>query len=281
MVKIIKKLMIMHLFAILFFFYPAGAFSTDFSFEQEFTVFKVKSETKSPTPSDRSRTTIGIGEEVNLSTDPATTVSWSVTGGGSVSETSGSSTKFTASKSPSNSTIRASVSSKVIELQFSIIAPDGMTSTIGSEPSLGTSGPPNRLIGAKTIYDCFVTPATVSFYNIELRENIPSHTWTWPDGTVQNYGPKYVNWSVSYDNKTTDSVSTGLIPITQMWNGTTYVSFTSVTKVPEEYKNETSTWTIWLGGETHNNEFRGSDQKARVSLNATNNVFGTWQGPWQ
>lgn len=42
MVKIIKNLMIIKLFAILFFFYPGGAFSTDFSFEQEFTVYKVE-----------------------------------------------------------------------------------------------------------------------------------------------------------------------------------------------------------------------------------------------
>lgn len=279
--KIIKNLMIIKLFAILFFFYPEGAFSTDFSFEQEFTVFKVKSETVSPTPSDRSRTTIGIGEEVNLSTDPATTVSWSVTGGGSVSQTSGSSTKFTASKSPSNSTISVTVDSKVIEIPFIIIVPDGIKSTANSNPGVGTPGPPNNMIGAKTVFNCVVQPTSVSFYNADFQENIPVDNWTWPNGTQSSSGPKIVTWSVRYDNKTTDSVSFRGYSISLIWDGTNYVSYGHTIRVPEEYKNELGKWIEWLGSETHYKEVRGSDQKSRVSLNATNNEPGTWQGPWQ
>jgi len=276
--KTTKKLIMIKLFVAIFIFNPANVFSTDFPFNQTFTVFKVKSETVSPTPSDRSRTTIGIGEEVNLSTDPATTVSWSVTGGGSVSQTSGSSTKFTASKSPSNSTIRASVGSKVIELQFTVIAPTSITSTKRADIGHGAVGPPNNHIGSYTTYDITVNLTTVSFFWVELRENIPSHNWTWPNGDSGGMSAQTPTWNVSFANYTIDNISSGPYPIGKIHNGSNYVSFNYNVNWREEYKNEAGIWTEFVSNESTLTEYRGTDQKSRQThMGAT----GGWQGPWQ
>jgi hypothetical protein len=156
-----------------------------------------------------------------------------------------------------------------------------MTATVGSEPSLGTVGPPNNQIGSKTIFDCVVKPATVSFYKAEFRENIPLDTWTWPDGTAGSNGPKVVPWSVGQDNKTTDNVTSALRPIGRISNGRAFVDFGYTIRVPEDYKDESGSWVTWLANEEHYKEFRKLDQKGRSTLKATNNVSGNWQGPWQ
>lgn len=247
-------------------------------FEKEFTVFKVKSETVATTPSNLSRTTLGIGEEVNLSTDPATTVSWSVIGGGSVSQTSGSSTKFTASKSPSNPTIRVSVGSKVIELQFTVIAPISITSTKRADIGHGAVGPPNNYIGSYTTYDITVNLTTVSFYGVDLRENIPTHSWTWPDGTTGGIPRRFVSWSVGFANDTIDHISSGPYPINQIYKGTSYVSFDYQTNWSEDYENQAGGWIQFVANENRLTEYRGPDQKSRQTHMG---APGGWQGPWQ
>jgi hypothetical protein len=241
---------------------------------------KITSETVATTPADRARTKIGIGEEIVCSTDPSTNVNWSVTGGGAIAPASGTSTTFTASKSPSKPTVKATSGATPATIAFDVVPPDGMTVKASSNPGNGTPGPPNNRIGFKTIFDCLVKPDDVSFYRVEFQENIPKDTWKWPDGTDDSNGPKQVPWSVRQDNKTTDNVTSALRPIRRINDGSKDVDFGYTIRVPEDYKNEAGTWVTWLANEEHYKEFAGATQKGRGTLKATNNDSGTWQGPW-
>ena len=243
------------------------------------SVIKVGTETIATTPSDRTRTKIGIGEEVVCSIAPSMSVNWSVTGGGTVSVATGASTTFTASKSPSSSTVHAQIAGADCTVTFMVVAPDGMMTSLVSDGNLGSLGMNN--IGAKSFFNCYVLPNDVSFYNVEFRENIPGETYTWPDGTGGRRPSAIVHWSVGFDNKTTDIVSSGLAPVARIFDGTNYVDFTFGVRVPEEYKNEAGTWVEWLPDENHPRNYRGSDRKARVKLEASNTAIGGWMGPWQ
>ncbi len=203
------------------------------------TVIKVETETVATTPADRTRTKIGIGEEVVCSIVPSMSVNCSVTGGGTVSPTTGNSTTFTASKSPSSSTVHAQIARADCTVTFMVVAPDGMTTSLASDGNLGSLGTNN--IGAKSFFDCYVLPNDVSFYNVEFRENIPGEAYTWPDGTGGSRLSAIVPWGVAFDNKTTDTVSSGLDPVARIFDGTNYVDFTYGVCVPEEYKNEAGT----------------------------------------
>lgn len=245
------------------------------------TAFKIKSETVSPIPANRDRTTLGIGEEVICSTEPSVSVDWRVNGGGRVSPTSGTSTTFTASKSPSMSIVHAELGTNDCTLVFRVVAPNGMNAVLKQDLTPGVPGPPNDRIGAASRFTCTVLRTSVSFYAAEFQENIPTNTWTWPDGTQESNPAHTVAWSVGYDNRATDGISDSLRPIGRIHDGSSYVNFNYIINVPEEYKNENNQWILWLPYETHPREFRGSDQKARVILNATNSANGGWMGPWQ
>jgi hypothetical protein len=244
-------------------------------------ISKVTSQTVATSPAKRGRTKLGIGEEVVCSTQPATPATWSVVGGGAVAPAAGNSTTFTASKSPSKSTVKATAGGKDVAIDFEVIAPDGLTAKVSSNVGLGTPGPPNNQVGFETIFDCIVTPSTVSFYNVAFRENIPKNDWTWPDGTADSKGPKVVPWNVGFDNKTTDDVSRGPDPVAVLSKGGKPVDFALTIKVPEDFQNEAGTWVSWLPDEEHLKEYAGATLKARGTLKATNSASGSWQGPWK
>lgn len=245
---------------------------------RKISIIEVESETVSTIPADRDRTTLGIGERVTLSTNPSMSVTWSVTGGGSVMPTTASSTMFTASHSPSTSTVQATIGSPACTKVFTVIAPSSITSTKKTDVGHGTAGPPNNQIGAYTIYDITVNPKTVSFTWAELRENIPSHSWTWPNGAAGGISAQTVEWNVGYANDTTDDISSGPYPIGRIHNGTDFVNFDYEAEWKEEYKNEAGTWTEFVAKEDRLTEYRGSDQKCRQTHMG---APGGWQGPWQ
>jgi hypothetical protein len=231
--------------------------------------------------SNNARTTIGLGEVVYISTDPAISVTWSVTGGGNVSPVSGTSTTFTSPKTPTTCTVHASIGNTSSTKSFSVLARSGISVTLGSDSPLGDAGPPNNYIGARSLFDCTVLPTTVSFFYLSFRENIPGDSWTWPDSSAGSRGAEIVPWGVGCDNKTTDTVNSTLFGIGRIFNGSSYVDFGYSIRVPEEYQNGSGSWVSWLPGETHPREYRGSDQKARVTINATNSANGSWQGPYK
>jgi hypothetical protein len=243
-------------------------------------VLQINTETVATTPANRSRTTIGIGEEVNISIVPSTvSVSWSATGGGNVSPGTGNSATFTASKNPTTSVIHAQIAGADITVPFNVVAPNGMRTSLAGDGSLGSSGTNN--IGANSRFDCYVLPDYVSFYNIEFQENIPGEAFTWPDGTAGSRPPAIVPWSVGFDNRTSDNVSSGLNPAARIFDGTNYVNFEYGVRVPEEYKNEAGNWIPFLSNENHPRNYRGADLQARTKLEASNTAIGGWMGPWQ
>ena len=243
-------------------------------------VLKIETQTVAATPSDRTRKIIGIGEEVNCSIRPAS-VGSAIWSGGAFTSPTGTSTTFNASKSPSTPTIKATVGGKDCTVALTVVAPSGLTVSFSSDGSPGTAGPPNNNIAALSVFDFTITPTTVSFYNIELRENIPGETWTWPDGTSGARASAIVNYTVGQDNKGADTVGDSLKPISRINNGSSYVNFNYIVRVPEEYKNQSGVWMSWLSTETHPRDFRGSDQKSKVSLVGSNTAQGGWMGPWQ
>ena len=242
------------------------------------STLKIKSETVSPKPTNRARTKLGVGEQVKCVVDPAATATWSVSGGGSVSPASATTTIFTASKSPSAPTVKAVVGSNSATISFSVIAPGSITSTRQSDPGLPPAGPPNNKIGAYTIFDIIVNPTTVSFFNVRLRENIKKHAWTWPDGTGGGIASQIPRWSVGFGNDTADNIRSGPYPIRRLHDGAKFVDFDYKVKWKEEYENQSGTWVEWVAKEDTLTEYKGANQKARQTHMG---APGKWQGPWQ
>jgi hypothetical protein len=243
------------------------------------TAVELDSLTFAETPDDRERTTLGMGEPVMCYLAPPINAQWSLVGPGDL-EPQGTMAVFTASQSPSQSSVHALVGSVDLVLNFNVIPPNGMTVSLSSNLGLGTPGPPNDSVGAASCFLCVVAPTTVSFCWAQFRENIPETGWTWPDRTPETFGPETNTWDVTESNRTLDVVSSSLHPIGRLWDGFAYVPFTFTVPVPEEYLNEDEQWVQWLS-ETGPNEYRGTDQKARVGIIATNTAYGSWQGPWQ
>jgi hypothetical protein len=132
--------------------------------------FVLKHKTVATKPSDRLRTTVGIGEEVDIWTDPATSVTWSIVGDdgkkGKLSTTSGDKTQYTAHDRAVTVTIEAkspdctqTIAFTVKELDTSTIKKLSDTSTLTTtHVQVGFGGAP------------YGQPTDVSFYNVDTRE---------------------------------------------------------------------------------------------------------------
>jgi hypothetical protein len=243
--------------------------------------FKIISETVAAVPANRARHTVGIGEDVTVKTDPATAVAWSVTGKGAVAPAAGNTTTFTAAQSPSKPVVHAKAGAEEHTIAFNVVAPIGMTSKVKSNtgPPGGTKGPPNNQISARTIFDCTVIPTSVSFDNAQFRENIPKVSFKWPDGTADGRIAEIVPWTTT-NNKTTDTIYDPPVPITRLDKAGKRGNLWYRVTVPEEYQDDGGTWVSWLPKESHLRDFVNTGQ-ARMSLEASDNAVGSWQGPWQ
>jgi hypothetical protein len=122
------------------------------------------------TDPDRARTTIGVGEQVNVGFDntPGIWLDWK-TSAGSVSNTFGVGTVFTA---PSNATpnVIITASFQGTELTyppFDVIEPDGVKAAIISTTRTDLG---NRVVGAWMQLNVVMQPTTVSFYRVEMLE---------------------------------------------------------------------------------------------------------------
>ena len=251
------------------------------------TAVKFDHTTVATTPTDRHRTTLGIGEEVDLTISPssASPIAWYIwpqTGGGTLSSSSGSSTRLTTIKSPSNPEIYVLIGGDFdfcceCNVSFSVLAPTGFTTSTNSSPGVGTPG--LNEIGQYTIYNVDVTPAEVSFYSVEFRENFPYvNSWTWPSRLSGGYKPSPIPWRVGFDNHTTDDIRDGPFPKAQLYDGNAYVDFYYIIKWQVQYKNGVGEWTTFFDNETTVTEYQGSTLKCRTT---NRGVPGLWQGPWQ
>lgn len=126
----------------------------------------IESETVATIPSDRKRTTIGVGEEVKL-TFSLGEATWK-NSEGKLSSNSGSTVIFTAPDRAKKVEIEANGNGCTAKLDITVIEPSGVS--MQRAPGTGIwhdQGIPS--IGIRTII--FITPNTVSFENIEISED--------------------------------------------------------------------------------------------------------------
>ena len=130
-------------------------------------VWEIISETEVTSPADRTRKTVGVGEIVNLSTNPSISITWSITGGGNISAVEGTRIKFTAGGRQSTSVIKGIKSSSNKSIVFSVLEPTGVTmEQIVSAGIEHINGKPT-LAALLRIY---VKPTNVSFTHIAVGE---------------------------------------------------------------------------------------------------------------
>ena len=129
--------------------------------EATFTIFGIKTETIATIPANRTRKTIGVGEEIRATFYPSSLspVTWSVNGGGSIDADSGNPIKFTATNRASTATITAESNGLQFDVLLSVIEPDGVSMRrIASLPY------PAGFAGAGMYAEVSLRPTTVSFW---------------------------------------------------------------------------------------------------------------------
>jgi hypothetical protein len=130
-----------------------------------FQVVDIEHQCVATTPTNQNRTTIGIGEQVNLTACGAPgTVTWS-TSAGTVSPTNGSSTTLTAPGNAATATVTVNYSGGSCTLDFSVIEPSGFLASNAPVNGIGVN-----ISGAGMINDLWLTPLSVSFYQVETFE---------------------------------------------------------------------------------------------------------------
>lgn len=166
------------------------------------------------TPPDPSRTTIGIGEVVNLSVtsyydvdtwvddngfqweyqDSMGVAEWSLSGPGTLRYSWGDTNFYTAPLSTYNTCVYIEVSVPDSGTQyvapvlydgvpFDILVPNGVASLLWGDYPIWADAPPVNSMGAHSNFAFQAFPDTVNFGNVYFREVIPSQVFEWPDGT--------------------------------------------------------------------------------------------------
>ena len=155
--------------------------------EQECKSCTITSKTVATSPADRARTKIGVGEEVDLTVDPAP-ATWSITSGsGTLTPNSGShaSVRFTASDKGEDVTITATGSGCSCTITLKVVQPSSWTMKRQPGTNLKhTAGRPD--CGWKGIM--YFHPDDVNFYRVENREKDSKYVGT---GSYQKYTGDY------------------------------------------------------------------------------------------
>lgn len=280
------------------------------------TVGDVKHQCTEEFPAPRSRTTIGIGESIQLWIDESSwndpdimyvgsgqtivydsigDVTWTVTGGeGNVYPPMGTSTVLTADLASSDNTITVEVSvddspegdDQPVKKNVAVDAkiPTGVQNLKVENLSLGAAG--NVQIGASAKFTQQITPISVNFKAVQFRLTRPAKTITWPDGTMQTFAETTGGYSVgdlslgnffgTANNVVTINFSDGLYPKGRLNNGTAFVDF-SYNRTEKNEFNSKDGWKEFANC-TLDREYRGMQLDCRVGID------GTWsdrQGPYQ
>jgi hypothetical protein len=133
---------------------------------------EITSQTVATQPADRTRTTIGVGEEVTLTFSKGA-ATWSLSGPGSFSagltvlaSAIGETVNYMAPDVPGTATISATGGGCTNSITFTIIQPTSVTEVPVSSDVYHTQGYPD--VGMITWM--YVGPDSVSFYNIKCHE---------------------------------------------------------------------------------------------------------------
>lgn len=216
-----------------------------------------------PVPADRQRTTVGVGEEVDISfpTLPADIpVAWRTTAGG-LSATNGTGITFTA---PSNgvptATVTATVKGQECPIDFSVLEPGGVDHADVIERYRYEIGD----AGAGMHLRPYIGPTNVSFYRVQIMEVGQPATNAWgyfiahPPG-AHNYeaGADHFDIQLEYDNH---------------WTPDSYDRASSAV-FAQTWANGGFTWHIpgkWKIGNGHTNDLANSwDQVFTLSEDGT------------
>lgn len=188
----------------------------------------IQSSCEEQCPEPQDRTDVGIGELVDCwidtstwrgtaiytyaescdrtaVSDPLGSITWTVSGQGSIYPTTGASTTLTVDLADEDNivTVFATATDSLLvdppvqkQKAFNAKVPNGANCYYDSDVAIGVLGPPNDWIGGQTSFNVQVMPANVNFNRVTFRENIPQNNWTWNDGTKNTFGPKTVNYTV-------------------------------------------------------------------------------------
>ena len=130
-------------------------------------VVDIATQTEAMTPPDRTRKTVGVCEKVTCSiTGPVKgTVTWSATGKGTVSATSGNSVAFEAADTAGAASVTATLSNGLSKtVNFTVIVPIG----VKMEPTKITQGV--APLGLAMELKVWIQPDTVNFYGVVFHE---------------------------------------------------------------------------------------------------------------
>lgn len=133
------------------------------------SVVSIETETVVTAPADRKRRKVGIGEKVNVTLAPSSlpSVTWTVSGGGTVAPASGTATVFTAGETASTSTVTATLTGgETITVTFTVVEPAGVT----MEQQAGSLTTQTNPLGLQYFTNVFVNPADVNFTNVSVSE---------------------------------------------------------------------------------------------------------------
>lgn len=275
------------------------------------TIDDMTSETVATIPANRSRTTIGIGEEVECSIDSGTwedkdcknyteivwdTIGdrvWSCTSGGEISPsgvTQDDSTTLTADMSPGSVYVHVNVHDNFEEGEgylypdlpalagrtFAIKAPSGATVSFCEDIGFGTLG--TNYSGAKTSYDFSVTAThSVSFYNVIFREHFEPDTFpNFPDGGTHERGAADIGFTVNQANWRDDTIW-DVIPIYYLYDGVKYCDYDFTEEWVDQYMNEDSD-PVDFEDMTTTTEFYANGFECQQTYNGE---YGGCQGPWE
>ena len=127
---------------------------------------EIDSRTVATTPVNQTRTKVGVGEEVDLTTAPSLRVTWSFDGG--VLSTPADSAIFQAGATARTSKVTIAAPPRldpVEALTFTVVAPNLIMMR-----RVGVVSIPAGTMGAGMLLEMTLHPKDVSFYNIEVRE---------------------------------------------------------------------------------------------------------------
>jgi hypothetical protein len=180
------------------------------------TAYKLVSQCVATTPGNRARTTIGVGEQVNLYFNPSPSIdyrnfAWSTTAG-SLTSTQGNSTQLTAPSSAGSATVTATVRGQPVSITFNVVAP----SSYDHAQLTATNHYPVGVAGAGMTNLIWISPTNVSFYRVNIMEvgedatNISGYFSQWTPQqlhhntadhwTSLNQANQFVDYAGSYSN---------------------------------------------------------------------------------
>lgn len=136
-------------------------------------VLRLDSTTVATQPAERSRKTVGVGEEVTLTLEPTSLspVTWSISGEGALDSSSGNPVTFTAHDRESTATIIATYAGFTCSVSFTVIQPSGVLFENVAPIGGGGTPPTQTWIGFQYKAGVYIQPDTVNFYNIKLYES--------------------------------------------------------------------------------------------------------------